>query len=85
MDSELMLENVERLREFEPFIWYRGVTERALRQMANQCLDASVTPEEREKRFQQFVGASSLDRIFGEMDKGLRLGLAQKKKAEDAK
>lgn len=85
MDSELMLENVERLREFEPFVWYRDMMEKALSKMANQCLDQSVSPEEREKRFQQFVGATTLDSIFEEMDRGLRLGLAQKKKAEDAK
>ncbi|NDB94973.1 MAG: hypothetical protein EBZ78_02250 [Verrucomicrobia bacterium] len=85
MDSELMLENVERLREFEPFVWYREVMGKALSKMANLCLDSSVTQEERERRFQQYVGASTLDRIFDEMDKGLRLGLAQKKKAEDAK
>lgn len=84
-DPQQSLEMVERLRDYEPFGWYLSKQLSELTKMENACLDPKVSPEVREVRFQQYRGAKALFASFEQLLAGLRLGIAQKKKAEDAK
>jgi len=84
-DPQQSLEMVERLRDYEPFGWYLSKQLSVLSEMENSCLDPAVTPEVRETRFQQYRGARALFVAFEQLEAGLRLGIAQKKKNEDAK
>jgi hypothetical protein len=79
-DAEQTLEMVERLRDFEPYLWLKSVSLNSLEKMGQACLDQSVSKEIREERFQQYLGAKVMATLLETLEQGLRLGIAQKKK-----
>jgi hypothetical protein len=79
-DAEQTLEMVERLRDYEPFLWFKSVSLASLEKMGQSCLDQSVPKETREERFQQYLGAKVMATLLDSIEQGLRLGIAQKKK-----
>ena len=79
-DADLSLEMVDRLRGYEPFIWYKTKIAENLRSMADLCLDESVSKETREERFHQYVGGLRVSLILDNLETGLRNGIAQRNK-----
>ena len=79
-DADLSLEMVDRLRGYEPFIWYRTKVNENLTSMAVSCLDESVSKEVREERFHQYIGGQRVSLILDNLETGLRNGIAQRNK-----